>query len=334
VRLLLLFIACLFKIAIVVAGVDYDYVFIGTSPIPMIEATYRAQTGARVLMLEAGHVVGGAWQAIDICHIHNVDMGCHQIGYDQQMRRFLETYIGCKLVAMNDPYGSGTTLHSSDNGAYFSHGCHELMTNLSHLAQASGVTILLDHKLQSIHLDFDREVAEIKTNNKSFTVAKLIVTPHSDIVIENFPNLPKPQYSKHPHLYLLVTDPTPMRFTYINGFCKGISRAINLTAFLPELEGTDQQLIAIQTHDTKCVTSASQFLAEFIKRDFLDPSAFIITAESYVYNQPHFNFCEIQNAHPNARLFFELLPTDAIWNLSQHIKKWEKVFTPFALSTR
>lgn len=329
VRILFVLIACLVRIGVCAVDVDFDYVFVGTSPIPMIEALYRSYTGSHVLILEAAPTAGGAWQAIDICHLRNVDMGCHQIGQNRDMKRFLEIYIGCKLVPMNDPYGLGQGLQSSDSGAYFSRGCHELMTNLSLLAEANGVAVLLNHKLESVYLDFDREVAEILTNGKRYTVSKIVVTPHSAIEVENIPNISKPTYSKHPHLYLLISDPTPVRFTYMNGFCGGVSRAINLTPFLPELEGTREQLIVVQTHDVDCVLNASQFLEEFKKRGLIDSAASLITAESYVYQQPHFNLSEIQNAHPKASIFFEMLHTEAIWNISQHVARWEKVFKPF-----
>src|SRR5579872_5024169 len=87
--------------------VDYDYVFVGTSPISVLEALYRSYLGSRVLLLESSSTMGGAWKAINICGVSNVDMGCHQIGSDSRLRRFLENYVGCRFVSMNNPYGNG-----------------------------------------------------------------------------------------------------------------------------------------------------------------------------------------------------------------------------------
>ena len=82
------------------ATVDFDYVFVGSSPISLIEALYRSYTGARVLVLEADTTIGGSWKAIDICGVPSVDMGCHQIGQDPKLRNFLENRLGCHLAPM------------------------------------------------------------------------------------------------------------------------------------------------------------------------------------------------------------------------------------------
>lgn len=87
--LLLFFRASLFALE-----ADFDYVFVGTSPISVLEALYRSYNGSRVLLIDSRETMGGAWQSITICHIAKVDMGCHQIGGDKRVKDFLEKYVG------------------------------------------------------------------------------------------------------------------------------------------------------------------------------------------------------------------------------------------------
>jgi hypothetical protein len=318
------------RIALFAIEVDFDYVFVGTSPISVLEALHRSYLGSRVLLLESSPTMGGAWKAINICGISNVDMGCHQIGSDSKLKRFLENYVGCHFVSMNNPYGNGV-LQSSDGGLYFSQGCHELMSHLRKLVEASNILLLLSHKLESVYLDFDRSIAEIKTNTRRFTASKLVITPCSYIEIENFPQLPKPHYSKHSHLYLLIKDDAPVRFTYHNGFCRGISRAINLTPFSPELRGRGHQLVALQVNDISMLEKGDFFVEELRKKELISASSRLVASETYVYEQAHFNRSIIQTSHPKTASFFEVLGTEAIWNIPSHIEKWEKVFKPYSM---
>lgn len=324
-----LFIVLLFlRVSICAIEADFDFVFVGSSPISMLEALYRSYSGSRVLVLESDTTIGGAWRSIEICNVPNVDMGCHQIGRDEKFRNFLEVYVGCNLVPMNNPYG-GMPLLSTDTGLYFSKGCHELMYNIERLTKMSRVALLLNHKLESVYLDFDRSIAEIRTNRGRYTATKIIITPHSGFVVENTPNFPQPTTSKHTHLYLLIQDETTPRFTYYNGFCSGVSRAINITPFSPELKGSGHQLIAIQTYHSQQNTNPNFYIDELKKKDLIDSGARLITAEMYVYEQPHMNtnaiFC-----NPKISPFFEMLDTGGIWNIAAHTEKWEKVFQPYS----
>jgi len=308
---------------------DFDYVFVGSSPICLIEALYRSHMGSKVLILEAEPDLGGAWKSINICGIKNVDMGCHQIGADPKLRKFLEERVGCCFVPMNNPHKQKELLRSSDHGIYFSKGCHELVNNLEKLISKSSILLLKNHRLESVYLDFDRSIAIVKSGNKHFTTSKLVVTPSSYLEIENFPNFPKPSISKHYHLYLLIEDETPERFTYYNGFCAGMSRSINVTSFSAELRNKRQQLIAIQTHDQNSLNNPQFFMDELKKQQLIASHARLILSESYIYQQAHLNQSSLQNFHPKASSFFEILGTDAIWNIARHVDKWEKAFPPY-----
>ena len=111
------------------------------------------------------------------------------------------------------------------------------------------------------------------------------MTPASNFRVDN-PSFSNVEPTKHPyyHLYMLVEDHTPSRFTYLNGIATGISRAMNLTPFL-QMPRSDLQLIVIQTQGKKEYADAQKFLEEFKAKGFLAKDARIITVESYVYNQ-------------------------------------------------
>lgn len=306
------------------SNVDFDVIFVGSSPIPLIEALYQSYTGDRVLVLEADTTIGGSWKSIDICGVPQVDMGCHQIGQDPKLKSFLENHLGCHLVPMNAPQKA--PLLSTDNGLYFSGGCHELMDTLYKLIQKSTVTLLVAQKVESVYLDFDREMAEVKTKDRRFTTKKIAITPHSSINVENFPHLSRYSTSKHYHLYLLIEDPTPPRFSYQNGICAGMSRIINVTPFSAALQGTGHQLVAIQTFDEMACNKSEVYFEELKKKEWIEKSARLVKSEKYIYEQAHFNLGKINLEHPKAGSFFEVLKTDAIWNIPQHTERWEKAF--------
>ncbi|MBS0615562.1 MAG: hypothetical protein JSR58_03300 [Verrucomicrobia bacterium] len=303
---------------------QFDYIFIGSSPIPLIEALYRSYNGKRVLVLESDTTIGGSWKAIDICGVSGVDMGCHQIGQDPKLKSFLEDRIGCHLVPMTTPQNQ--MLQSSDSGLYFAGGCYELMSALYALIEKSTVVLLVNTKAESVYLDFDREIAEVKTKDMSFSTSKVVITPHSSILVENYPHLSRHSTSKHYHLYLLIEDPTPPHFSYQNGICPGMSRIINVTPFSSSLQGSGYQLVAIQTFDEMSLNKGDVYFEELKKKKWIDPTARLICAEKYIYEQAHFNLGKINLENPKAGEFFEVLSTDAIWNIPHHTERWEKVF--------
>lgn len=322
----LLFVFFIFRLSLFSAEADFDYVFVGTSPISVLEALYRSYCGSRVLMVEAESTIGGAWKAIDICGIEQVDMGCHQISGEIKLKRFLEDYVGCDLVPMNNPYRQNKPVQSADQGFYFSQGCYELSARLYELIEASNIVLLLNHKLKSVYLNFEQSLARVNVNDNYVTCLKLVITPHSYFEIENFPLFPKPTLSKHFHLYLRIQDASPTRFTYLNGFCMGMSRVINLTPFSPGLEATGEQLIVIQTNDQASFNKPEFYLQELKKKGLIDGAARLILHTGYIYEQSHLNINALKSCHQKAPSFFEILQTDAIWNIPNNTEKWEKKF--------
>lgn len=317
----------LFWQSVFAGAADFDCIVVGTSPFTLFEALYRCHSGNRVLILEEAAECGGAWKAINICGIPHADLGCHQIGHDVQLKAFLETYAGCHIVSMDNP------LHpfepsNSPNGFYFSQGCYELIDHLTRLIQATNIVLLLNHKVESVSVDPKQKIATVKTKNRWFTTSKVIVTPMSGIHIENSSAAPHAgSKSKYYHLYLLIQDPTPPRFTYNGGgVAPGISRIMNLTHFVG-LANSGRQLLVFQTHNDQNLTNGQTFLDALKSRNLVDKSAYILKNEPCIYESSYFNQSLINQM--NAGEFFEILNTGHFQNLTTYISKWKQVLKPY-----
>jgi hypothetical protein len=316
IKIALFFFACVLHCF----AVDFDVVVIGSSPIPLLEALYHHYTGKRVLVLEAASVLGGAWKSIEICGLYPVDLGCHTLGQDKQMLHFFKEYIGCEMVSIDNPKLSFEPARSP-NGFYFNKGCYELIHNLIQLIERTNIEVLLDHKIESVKIDPIEPIALIKTREKEFTTSKILVTSYSSIQFDSAQKLSMTQFN---HLYMLIEDPTPARFSFRSGIGKGISRLMNLTHFVG-LEGTGRQLIVFQTFGE--ITNASQenFLEVLKKNDLVHASARIVRAEKHIYEQGQFHM----PTHPNAQHVLELLKTNHINDMMRYIPKWKTVFKPY-----
>src|SRR5580658_9467362 len=85
-------------------GSDFDFAFVGSSPVLLFEALYKHHLGERIAIFEAASECGGAWKSIDICGVSHVDMGCHEIGSTPALNRFLEEYAGCSMISHHEKY--------------------------------------------------------------------------------------------------------------------------------------------------------------------------------------------------------------------------------------
>ncbi|MCI0381502.1 MAG: hypothetical protein L0207_00395 [Chlamydiae bacterium] len=324
-----LFFFSFFHLILSAIEVDFDYVFVGSGPISILEALHKSYQGSRVLIIEEASRIGGAWKTIDICGVSNVDMGCHLIGINPSIQHFLEKYVGCHFVPMHNPYQENTPLRSTDNGIYFSQGCFELVNNLSLLLQKSSVTLLLNQKLEGVFLDFSQSTATVRTRDFRYTTSKLVATPYSHIHVENFPSYQTPEHKFH-HLYLLIESDLSPQFTYQNGCCSAMSRMMNLTPFCPELKGTRFQLIAIQTQNESYFNNPRFFVEELKKKSYLSQNSYLHAAESYTFLQSSFNLHNITRFDPKAAQFFDMIHTHSFLEMSSYIESWKKTFKLFS----
>lgn len=314
----------IFTFSIFAVETDFDCIVVGTSPTSLFEAIYQTSLGKRVVVVEKSSECGGAWKSIEICGIPHSDMGCHEFGHTAELKKFLEEYAGCKII----PNAPQQQKRQENWGFYPSKGCYELIDHLEFLMYKLGTQLLLNSKLESVFFDLDRKVAQVTINGSRYVTSKIVVTNGAEFQIEN-PNLhivnqkhPKHTYS---HIYLLIKDPTPSRFTYINMNAEGASRAMNLTQFVG-LEGSGTQLIAIQVSNEKYFNSGEAFLNHFKKSSLVDNKAEIIKIDHYVYEQSASNYNQLA---ASTGAILEFLPTGHISLIGNYISKWKQAMRPW-----
>ena len=304
----LVFILC----CIHVFGADYDCAIVGTSPVPLFEALYRHHLGQRVLILEAAHECGGAWKAIHICGVDHADMGCHEIGSSPELNRFLEEYAGCSMISCHTNY-------------YFSKGCFELVDNLLKRIRVAGIDLFTDCKVEAVHIDTEKNEGILKTQKGTFTASKIVVTQGSSFEIDGIPPAGRSPH-KFYHLYLLLEDPTHPRFSYHSGITQGVSRMMNLTSFVG-LSASGRQLIVLQTYSDQQFDKASLVVEDLKKANLINPAAYLLKVESYVYEQgPYFQTGHLTQSQ---KPFFEVLNTSHFNIIGTYAQKWRLILPPY-----
>jgi hypothetical protein len=159
------------------------------------------------------------------------------------------------------------------------------------------------------------------------TTSKIVITNGAEIHFENPEyQLPSPpSKTKYPHLYLLISDPSPSRFTYSAFTVEGALRAMNVTCYVG-LEGTGMQLIAIQVLQEKYLHSSDKFLSELKKLNLVAADAKIIQTDQYIYEQV---VCPANRVGIKNSPFFEYISTGHIGKIKSYFPKWKKAMRPW-----
>lgn len=318
-RMTLFFFLCSF----VLSAEEYDCAFIGSSPLSLFEAMYQASLGNRVLLLEQAGECGGAWKSIDVCGIPHADLGCHQIGNNQELGDFLTTYAGCRLVSLDNflvPYESN---RACAGGFYFSGGCFELIDHLSELLSRLSVDVRLNHRVDEVAFDPVLQQVRLVSRGESFIAKKIYVTPNVAVSVNHQP-VPL-SGAKYYHLYLLIADPSPPSFSYRSGVGKSM-RMVNLT-HLVGLTNMGRQLIVFQVHGEQECQQGEKYLEELKKARLVDRFAYLLSSDSYIYEQKRSH--GMHQLSPKERALVELLDTGHIINLSRHVARWKEVLKPY-----
>lgn len=335
VRLLLVFLFCYFPCLFCLVA-DFDAVVIGSSPTCLFEALYQHHSGKRVAIVEAGARYGGAWTTIDICGIAHVDMGCHEIGNRPEFFRFLEDYAGCKMVSLQDPRRPLEA--GKRQNCYFSGGCHELLTNLTSLIAATNITAFTGQSVDRISIDSTCDIAILHLGDSQLTTTKVFLTPNSHLTIDNGEPPPRPisnfTYRYYPHLYLLLDDPTPYRFTYSSGIGAGVTRMMNCTPFL-DIEDSGKQLIALQIHngafqkyEQGYLPLAEMCLDGLKKYGLVHATAKLSAFDTYIYKQGTYRYTAFEGL-TGANRVLKILNTGHLDRIMQHIPRWTLVLPLF-----
>lgn len=259
---------------------------------------------------------------MDICGVPRVDCGCHQIGSNMELKAFLETYAGCNISSIDNP----SLPFQQDNpgrGWYFTHGCFELIDHLLYLVQKSGIQLHVNCKVENIWMQ--PPCAIVQTAEKNYRCRKLIVTPATHCGWP--PHPPIQRSSSYYHLYLLIQDPTPCRFTYLHKPLPDIPRMMNLTPFT-DLAASGRQLIAIQTRKEQTLQQDQILLDALKEKQLIDASASLLRSEPYIYVSHSFPQHLIQKME--AADIVEILQTGHFESLVSHMHKWKPVLIPFS----
>lgn len=313
------FIFFLFQLSLFAS--DFDCIVIGTSPFSLFEALYQHHTGKKVLILEASEKCGGAWKGIDICGIQNVDLGCHQIGKNVELKKFLEEYVGCSIVCLDNPHLEYQAC-SCKNGWYFSKGCFELIENLLKLIEQTDIVLLTQNRAERILINEEKTEATVICQRGVFETSKVFVTPMSAVNVGPSMHHQSLKKSRYYHLYCLIQDPTPPKFTYHMGNSKEVCRMMNLSYFA-QMEGSGRQLIAFQLRKEEDLNKGQQFIEELKEKKLIDESAYLLKEEPYIYESGSFHRGSI-----DSKGIIELLQTGHIQNLKNSIARWSKVLIP------
>lgn len=285
-------------------GIDYDVIVIGTSPFSILEALYQDATGKRVLILEKEPTCGGAWRTIDICGFTRIDLGCHDIANRKELRNFLQNYLGCHLVSLQDPK---CLCSDSDEGFYFAKGCSELIDCLLKKVEHSKITLKTNEYVQKI--DLETNFAIVTTQNSQFTARKIIATPRTCLCSEE----PK----KYWHHYLLIHDLVPPQFVRKEDIDPQIMRLMNLTHFVDFL-GPNLQLLVIQLSEEGM--HSEEILQILWKENLLSPKATIVKSDCFHYETRCFDLEQSEQV--------ELLDTENFDSMLQYIPKWKIALCP------
>ena len=75
----------------------YDYIFLGTSVICILEAVHRAKQGNKVLMLDNQTQIGGAWETLDLFGLSGVENAIHYFLPDEQGIQFMRECLNWSI---------------------------------------------------------------------------------------------------------------------------------------------------------------------------------------------------------------------------------------------
>lgn len=305
---------------------DFDVAVIGTSPVCLLEAIHHIANHEKVLILEEDQQCGGAWKAIDICGIEHVDLGCHLIGSDARLKQFFEAYFGCQFVCLEHPKETMQNTHlSCPNGFYFSGGCYELISTLERTILSKQNAQLLHKKVESIYFDPGKEYVELSLGDTRYSAKRLYIPQMCRFRVEN-PAVSNQEYPKHlyHHLYMLIEDATPFRFTYLNGIAPGMSRAMNLTPFV-SFPHEGLQMIVIQTHANAGANDSQKFLEAFKGKGLLSNDARILLTDTYIYQQGNMNQGAFKQIAGN---LVEVLDTSSFGGMVRYLDRWKTSLIP------
>jgi len=178
-----------------------DCIFIGTSPIFIMEASYQISLGKSVLMIDNKDRIGGSWAPVDIFGLHDVENAIHYFLQDPTGFAFMKDVLGWDIITSEKKtrvfdkpcmgiasvsydnlwgrmvseyrYGGASffsaifnTLKTADRtSVYIGGGSVEIMNYVKRLIEKFHVNILLSTQISDINIDHDNELVSVTVAN-------------------------------------------------------------------------------------------------------------------------------------------------------------------------
>lgn len=81
---------------------DYDYIFLGTGIISILEAVYQERCGKKVLMIDKDSDIGGAWRPINVFNSKKVENAIHYFLHDDKSFSFMKENLGWNIIEIEN----------------------------------------------------------------------------------------------------------------------------------------------------------------------------------------------------------------------------------------
>ncbi|MFY7842799.1 MAG: NAD(P)-binding protein [Rhabdochlamydiaceae bacterium] len=311
----------------------YNCIFVGSSPIVLLEACYQSLIGKKVLVVEKSSRLGGAWQTIDVCGLKEVDTGCHHLFNSQEVKHFLDRYVGCEMVPIGDPLGLWNK--ASPYGYYPKKGCQEMINKIEAIMERHHVERRLNTSVKNVIFNAEDKIVDVELDDGTSLIGEKIFFTHTAAF--NILNLNKKReilISNFYHLYVLFEDERPCSFTYREypKLHQNVIRIMNLTPF-SQISHPKQQIVVFQIKVNNGVQEAEDYLQNLKNFKLLSPSAKILNSEIRAFSQASFfSAYDLHQLDPCCYNLFEIISTQTIPHMQYYIKKWETRFPLFQVS--
>ena len=82
----------------------YDFIYIGTGPILILDALNETLKGKNVLMIDSSNEIGGAWKLIDLFGLEKLENAVHYLMPNKFGYKFLNEYLGIELTKSKNKF--------------------------------------------------------------------------------------------------------------------------------------------------------------------------------------------------------------------------------------
>ena len=179
----------------------YDFVFIGSSPLSILQSIYYSKIGKDVLIVEKNKYIGGAWTTLNLFGFSGVENAIHYFLPSLKAREFIENFLKLKilnsqkkirilkkpfLVKINFHYdsifGKIITKFQSNNffdlfsknflftlfhkSYYLKNGSKDLINILKKLLKKQNIKILFNHEIKKIYINSKNNSVKLSLSGK------------------------------------------------------------------------------------------------------------------------------------------------------------------------